>query len=730
MKGKFWIIGLTVLFTALFIAGCGSAVPTSEPELLPTQVCPEVPECPTCPTCPEPVVDEVPFEAMWAASAHADFASIAFTYWDEADPKEIPASCAKCHSAAGYLDFLGLDGTDAGTVDNPAPTGTVVNCTVCHNEATAVMTSVVFPSGSEIDDLGPEARCMQCHQGRSSTVQVDAAIERNGLTEDLDKTNPELGFVNIHYYAAAATLYGTQTKGGYEYAGKQYDARFDHVASYDTCIGCHNPHTLELKVNECSICHIGVASVEDLKNIRMEGSLVDFDGDGDVTEGIYYEIATLQEMLMQAIQAYAAEVGETPIVYDPHRHPYFFIDTNDNGVVDEGEAVSSNRYDAWTGRLLQAAYNYQTSKKDPGAYAHGGKYIIQLLYDSIDDLNTVISSPVDLSGARRIDAGHFAASREAFRHWDEEGEVPGSCARCHSASGLPLFLKEGVNISTHPSSGLNCATCHDNVAAFTRFEVGAVRFPSGASLDIGVSDSNLCLNCHQGRESTTSLNAAIARASVGDDAVSEALTFRNPHYFAAGATLFGTEAMGAYEYAGQTYNPRFTHVPNFSTCVQCHDTHALSVKVDACSACHSGVSTTEDLKTIRFSQGDFDGDGDATEGLAGEIETMHELLYQAIQDYTARNDGIASIVYDPYAYPYWFVDINEDGVADPEEVNFGNRFTTWTPRMLRAAYNYQWVAKDPGAFAHNGLYIIQVLYDTLRDLGVDVSGMVRPEPPS
>jgi hypothetical protein len=37
------------------------------------------------------------------------------------------------------------------------------------------------------------------------------------------------------------------------------------------------------------------------------------------------------------------------------------------------------------------------SQKDPGRYAHGGKYIIQLLYDSIEDLNSEIAEPIDLS---------------------------------------------------------------------------------------------------------------------------------------------------------------------------------------------------------------------------------------------------------------------------------------------------------------------------------------------
>jgi hypothetical protein len=36
--------------------------------------------------------------------------------------------------------------------------------------------------------------------------------------------------------------------------------------------------------------------------------------------------------------------------------------------------------------------------------------------------------------------------------------------------------------------------------------------------------------------------------------------------------------------------------------------------------------------------------------------------------------------------------------------------------LLKAAYNYQYVMTDPGAYAHNGEYVVQVLQNTLRDL--------------
>jgi hypothetical protein len=746
MKYKYILIGAFLLLAALALAACGGQTNTVQETQAPQPQQTLAPvACPTAAPCPTPepaLVQNVPFDEEWAASPHADASAEAFVHWNEEDPAEIPTSCARCHSEPGYLDYIGEDGSAPNQVDNPAPIGTVVTCVTCHNNTTLTMTSVIFPSGAEITGLGDESRCMQCHQGRASKVQVDDALAKFGASEDLD-TVPEpvedstLGFINIHYFAAAATKYGTMTKGGYEYDGKSYDSKFEHVEGYETCQQCHNPHTTELRLEACAGCHQGVASVEDLRNIRMAGSARDYDGDGDVEEGIAFEVEGLQGMLLQAIQAYANEKAGAAIGYNPAAHPYWFTDPNGDGQIGEDEAVSDNAYKNWTGRLLKAAYNYQVSVKDPGAFAHGGKYIIELLYDSIEDLNTQISSPVDLSTANRTDPGHFAGSEEAFRHWDEEGMTPGECAKCHTGEGLPMFLGEasrardqvtGVNIAVTPTNGLNCSTCHSDIPNFeTRHQVAEVKFPSGAIVSFGeAQDANLCIECHQGRESTVSVDRAIASSGLGDDEPAteeQALGFRNPHYFAAGATLFGTEAKGAYEFDGQEYNGRNMHVENFNTCINCHDAHALTVQVQACSGCHQGVESVEDLQNIRMEETpvDYDGDGDTSEGLGGEVATMHEKLFAAIQTYAADTAG-TPIQYNPAAYPYFFADPNTNGQVDEGEEGY----TAWTPNLLRAGYNYQWVAKDPGAFAHNGHYILQVLYDSLQAVGGDTTGMTRP----
>lgn len=659
----------------------------------------------------------IPFLDEWLASPHADASAEAFRHWDEDDPAEIPPACAKCHSTGGYLDFLGEDGSEPGVVDHPAAIGSVVECAACHNNTTLTKDSAVMPSGLELVGLGDDSRCVECHMGRESKISVDAMIEAAAVEDDV--VSEAIRFRNIHYYAAAASKYGTLAKGGYEYDGLTYDANFAHVEGYDTCSGCHNPHTLELKIEECAVCHEGVAAAEDFRDVRLPGSMVDYDGDGDVEEGIYYELEGLREALYANIQAYAATVSGTPIVYSASQYPYFLVDANADGEADDGDTAG---YNAWTPRLARAAYNYQTSAKDPGAYAHGGKYIIQLLYDSIADLNEGMAEPMDMMAMRRIDAGHFAGSEAAFRYWDTTGVVPANCAKCHTDSGLPTFLHEGVNISAESSNGFQCTTCHNALPEFTLYEVESVTFPSGASVSLD-AESNLCLACHQGRESTVSVNRAIG--STEADTVSETLAFRNIHYFAAGATRFGTEVKGAYEYDGKEYVGFFNHTRSMNSCTDCHGAHSLEIDTVACFECHEEMPTEDAVHDIKYTLEDWDGNGDTEDGLYYEIQALKEALYTALQAYSVETIG-TGVVYDSHRHPYFFTDTNGNGVADPDEVNSGNRYASWTPRLLRAAYNFQYVSKDPGAYAHNGMYIVQVLYDSLEDIGADVSALVRP----
>jgi hypothetical protein len=755
MKIKYIFVGAVVLLLAFAIVSCS---PTPAPTQAPAteKVCPSPEPCPECPACPSPeppptpVVQEVPFQDLWANSPHNKADAEAFNHWNEEDPAEVPTSCATCHTSAGYQEYVATGKIEKAI---PAPAGTI-QCVTCHNEAAASLTSVKFPQtyvpegatepvNVVISGLGPEARCMVCHQGRASKSSVDNQVAKFGENVDPDAVpapikdaqgnDVKLGFINIHYFPAGATLYGTEAKGGYEYDGKSYDYKFRHVEGIDTCIGCHDQHSLEVRVEKCAECHEGVTSVDDLKNVRMQGSLADYNGNGNVEEGIAAELAGMQDILYKGIQEYAKTVAGTGIVYDPATYPYFLADADGNGEADKNDQGAAVGYSSWTPRLLKAAYNYHMSVKDPGDFAHNAKYMIELLYDSTEDLNAKLGT-IDMTAMHREDPGHFAGSTEPFRHWDEEGEVSASCAKCHSATGLPQFIKYGTNIGNPISNGFMCSTCHDSANWPNRYTVAEVTFPSGAKVTFGgkdadgnpvADDSNLCLMCHQGRSSTVTVNNAMKGKD--PETVDPKISFSNIHYFAAGATLFGTEVKGAYEFDGKTY-VGFNAKHPLNKCKDCHEVHALEVKVEACTACHSSASDPKDPATYRMDPTDWNGNGDTKEGVKAEIATFGERLYTALQAY-AKAKG-TPIVYDVSSNPYFFVDMNEDGKADVDEKGAKIRYNAWTPTLMEAAYNYQYWQKDPGAFTHNPKYVMQFLYDSIVAVGGDVAGLTRPEVPA
>jgi hypothetical protein len=272
-------------------------------------------------------------------------------------------------------------------------TGTVLYCNGCHNDTAHALTSVSFPSGAKIEGLGHEATCMQCHQGRTSGSSVEKAV----AGKDEDTPDAKLTFINIQYFAAGATRMGSEAASGYQYQGEAYAGRFQHTAAYDACFECHNPHSLELDPSNCAPCHSNVASAKDLKGINQV--VADYDGDGNAKEGVAAEIGGLQTTLLTAIQDYAKTVCGTPIGYDPAAYPYFMVDTDGDGKLSAEETKAAARYTAYTPRLVKATYNYQAVEKDPGAFAHNPRYVVQLLHDSIKSLSERVT--VNMTGMVR-----------------------------------------------------------------------------------------------------------------------------------------------------------------------------------------------------------------------------------------------------------------------------------------------------------------------------------------
>ncbi len=286
-------------------------------------------------------------------------------------------------------------------------------------------------------------------------------------------------------------------------------------------------------------------------------------------------------------------------------------------------------------------------------------------------------------------SGHGDAASFSFTY----GGFGADCLTCHSG---PVFAQTVAGVaadSIDPSGGgqvIGCGACHDLTArnAGGDFELGALRpipsvtFPSGAEVTIDAGN-NLCLTCHQGRSSTPTVNERIAAGN---------LAFSNIHYAPAGATLFGSDVQGGYEFEGRDYTPRngfqihaFAGAPELTTCTGCHMAaaeHSFEVTLATCQTCHPGGDSFSTLGSIL---------GASNGGIS--------INYNRIEAFKTQLEDVLTLsgVTKLDSYPYF------SGIT--------------TQAQLKAAYNLQFAEKDKGGYIHNGLYLRQLLFDAIIDMG-------------
>jgi hypothetical protein len=333
-------------------------------------------------------------------------------------------------------------------------------------------------------------------------------------------------------------------------------------------------------------------------------------------------------------------------------------------------------------------------------------------------------------------SGHADFNSEAFDHSFSNG----ACLRCHSGMGFASYVD--IHNALYPDWAapteelyayyITCNACHDSIHYPTvenerLRKVGTVILTSGSSstyvrdatLDVGNSAS--CFVCHEGRESGGSLFKAMVSKGVnpydGSDDTMTDRSFVNIHYLPAGAMLF---SLKGYEFRGKTYSDGNTFHQDPS-CTGCHMaesgcdnlgghtfrvSHSGIENVTACQGCHPDLT---DFETFRLYDRDMDGDGRAGT-IKEEIEGLKALIIEELEK--------ADIYYNDHQYPYFFT------VESPQI--FPNRVTTWKESQLEAAFNLQYVNKEPGAYIHNFRYAVQLLRDSYEKLTGSVLPGVRP----
>lgn len=314
----------------------------------------------------------------------------------------------------------------------------------------------------------------------------------------------------------------------------------------------------------------------------------------------------------------------------------------------------------------------------------------------------------------------------AVDHGFEEG-----CLRCHTSMGFAEVAPgygDAVQTPSEESDGfITCNACHDGVN-YPTADDKSLRFSGAVPLydyqgiplaNVQAGDSAVCVYCHQGSEDGSHIDADIASGSPG---------FRNMHYLAAGATLYGTKG---YEYPGETYASEHTlHV--LAGCAGCHMAddppiddiggHTFHIAYGStentafCAAsCHPSMVALDDPGAPHAHGADWDGNG-ATVSAKDEVAyLLTVLLHNAIEAYDSPDDAdtMANIDYSS-SYPYF-------GTTDPTQ--------QWDGTVAKAAFNWQFIYKDPGAYAHNSKYAVQLLRDSYNDLA-DAQPAGAPNIPS
>jgi hypothetical protein len=507
--------------------------------------------------------------------------------------------CARCHTGDGFRDLIGADGStvdvlnvqygsSAGAATQRTSFNSGFRCNACHNGATVLgggsLNQHKFPSGNVLTLDGKTAICAQCHDGGRPGYEISqvAAQLAGNAGPDAQLATTANKTVRAHYFPAASTLYGKEAANWAQYAGMNYTGRNDH-GGQNGCVFCHDAHTGDLPADgaaanqiggKCGVCHFNeagatISTLAELQETRQFGFEGDIDGNG-AEESLQVEINGLGSTLYQAIQAYAANVSNTPICNPTPTDNKVYVQANTTDAC--GTGANATAYNKFTPRLLNAVYNFLMYQQDPGTWAHNPRYTIEVLFDAITDLNAGLTAagktPVLFSGKRSFD-GHFGAADAAtpyapfVYHGAPQGFTSAACYQCHGGqggfgtylAGAPAALTSSVMTPGNKVTGMQCGTCHALTGAdmkTLRSDIAAVYFPpqkeapasQNPSMNVTVVAGSavpegfaLCGSCHSGRESMQSVLNKLSYSGAATGGTATTVTFRT-----APVTFYGKDA--------------------------------------------------------------------------------------------------------------------------------------------------------------------------------------------
>lgn len=321
--------------------------------------------------------------------------------------------------------------------------------------------------------------------------------------------------------------------------------------------------------------------------------------------------------------------------------------------------------------------------------------------------NTVPTQNNDWANSR-----HGRKDGAAWIHYDFKARS--NCSRCHTTTGHIKYVTSkdknawaAANSADKTKEVLRCDGCHKDY----NFGAGNVRNYGPVTMDYtdnvfifpDAGSSNLCIECHAGRETGDTIKNSNQTGTTFRN-YSNA-SFVNSHYLTAGATIF---TKSGYEYTGLDYTDPLAYqhknigltsgIPNTTSgpCYGCHMTspaHSHTFRPEnssVCINCHGDFATITPVPLAGFEA--------SLAALKGELEVNpFRKMFWADKNPYFFTDATAST-----SLKSWH------SVGGPVASK-----TTSGKNNMGAAFNYNLLAHDPGAFAHNSFYAKRLIYDSI-----------------
>ena len=296
--------------------------------------------------------------------------------------------------------------------------------------------------------------------------------------------------------------------------------------------------------------------------------------------------------------------------------------------------------------------------------------------------------------------GHAATTNVPFA--SREFKTSSTCVRCHTTTGFIAYSSANMiaawgSAADKSKEVITCVACHSDVAAGTvRTMVPNKPYSSDLTFtNANVGTSNVCMDCHGGRNTGTAAIAALGNGTV-------VASNYGTHYLPAGGILQGQVG---FNFAGRTYtafaNNAHSNVGMLNSnstgtngpCVTCHmsatDKHKFSpvttdangaittITTNVCSSCHAATlpAATLDTKRVAFNNA---------------VEVLRIVLADKGFIWTPATDNFNS------------------------GAKTFNTFDQNGKNILGAAHNYKLFIKEAGAYTHNPEYAKQLLADSVE----------------